>query len=133
MKTLLRNLIIYSLILFLLPQLIPGVTIGGGPWTILIGGLVLTVLFLVLKPILSIISFPVNIVTLGLFNIFINAILLYLLTVFVTEVTINAFTYTKMSFFGFTIPKLVFNTFFAYLYSTFVLTVINSCIRWLIS
>ncbi len=39
----------------------------------------LAILFLVLKPILNIISFPVNLVTLGMFNIFINALLIYLL------------------------------------------------------
>ncbi|MBI5122937.1 phage holin family protein [Candidatus Roizmanbacteria bacterium] len=133
MKTILRNLIIYSFILFLLNLLIPGVTINGGLWTFFIGGLTLTIFFAILKPILSIISFPVNVITLGIFNIFINALLLYLLTIFITEISITAFTYARTSIFGIIFPVTSFNTFFAYIYTAFVLTVINSFIRWLIS
>ena len=132
MKTLLRNIAIYFLILFLLPYLIPGVNINGGLNTLLVGSFVLTLFFLILKPILSIISFPVNMVTLGIFNIFINGLLIYLLTVFVTEISISAFTYTNGNVLGFITPVLAFNTFFAYLYVAFVLTLINSTIRWLI-
>lgn len=132
MKTLLRNIAIYFLILFLLPHIIPGVTITGGINTFLVGSFVLTLLFIILKPILNIISFPANMLTLGIFNIFINGLLIYLLTVFVTEITISAFTYTNMNIFGFITPVISFNTFFAYIYTAFVLTLINSFIRWLI-
>jgi putative membrane protein len=132
MKTLLRNIAIYTLILFVLPLLIPGFSISGGVNTLLVGSFVLTLLFIILKPILSIISFPVNILTLGVFNIFINGLLIYLLTVFVTEITITSFTYENATVFGFITPVITFNTFFAYLYTAFVLTLINSTIRWLI-
>lgn len=132
MKTLLRNIVIYSLILFLLPQIIPGFSILGGFNTILVGSFVLTLLFIILKPILNIISFPVNMVTLGVFNVFINGLLIYLLTIFVTDITITAFTYERMNVLGFITPVVAFNTFFAYIYTAFVLTMINSFIRWLI-
>lgn len=133
MKTILRNLAIYGLILFLLDLFIPGVTISGGLWTYVIGAVTLTIFFVILKPILSIISFPVNMVTLGVFNIVINALLLYLLTIFITNISITAFTYARTSLFGIIFPMTTFNTFFAYLYAAFVLTVINSFIRWLIN
>lgn len=132
MKMLLRNITIYTLILFLLPQMIPGVTIIGGLTTLLVGSFVLTLLFIILKPILSIISFPVNMVTLGIFNIFINGLLIYLLTVFVTEISITSFTYERATILGFITPAFAFNTFFAYLYTAFILTIINSFMRWLI-
>lgn len=133
MKSLLRNISIYTLCLFLIVQIIPGVTIAGGFFTLLSAGVVLTLLFVLIKPILSIISFPVNIVTLGIFNIFINALLIYLLTVLVTEVSIAAFIYQQANIFGFITPFLIFNTFFAYLYTAFILTLINSFIRWLMN
>ena len=132
MKTLARNISIYTLILFLLNQLIPGLQIAGDFGILLTGGVVLTILFLILKPILNIISFPVNMVTLGVFNVFINALLVYLLTVFVTEISIVAFTYPNMNVLGFITPVVTFNTFFAYIYTAFVLTLINGFIRWLI-
>lgn len=132
MKTLLRNIAIYFLILFLLPLMVPGVTITGGINTLFVGSFVLTIFFLILKPILSIISFPANLLTLGVFNIFINGLLIYLLTIFVAEISVSAFIYQRSNLFGFTTPVLEFNTFFAYLYVALVVTLISSVIKWLI-
>ncbi len=132
MKTLLRNIAIYTLILFVLPQLVPGVTIAGGFNTLLVGSFVLTLLFIILKPILNIISFPVNLITLGVFSIFINGLLIYLLTIFVTEVAITSFTYQNANVLGFITPVIAFNTFFAYIYTAFIVALIDGTIRWLI-
>lgn len=132
MKSFLRNIAIYTLCLFFVTNLVDGASLSGGFWTLVSAGLVLTLFFVLLKPILSIITLPVNVLTLGVFNIFINALLLYLLTIFVTEFSIVTFTSTSTDIFGFVIPAIFFNTFFAYLYTAVVLTVINSVIRWLI-
>lgn len=133
MKTIIQNIVIYTFALFLLPMLIPGVQIDGGIGTLFIGGVVLSLLFLLLKPILNIIGFPVNLITLGLFNIFINALLIYLLTVFVTQITITAFTYHDLNLAGFTAPDMAFNTFFAYLFTAFILSVIDWFGKWLMN
>lgn len=132
MKTIIRNIAIYTFILFLLPYLIPGVLISGGIWTLVVGGIVLTLLFFILKPILSIISFPVNLVTLGIFNVFINALLLYLLTILVTQISVVAFTSPRTDLLGVIIPAIHFNIFFAYVYTAFVLSAIDWLIKWLI-
>lgn len=132
MKTIFRSIGIYLLALYFLPQMIPGFTLEGGIWTLFVGAATLAIMFLVLKPILNVISFPVNMVTLGLFSIVVNAFILYLLTVVVPEITVQPFSYPRFEFFGFIIPQITFNTFFAYAYSAFVLATINSAIRWLI-
>lgn len=132
MKTILRNIGIYTLILYFLPFIIPGVEIEGGAATLFTAGIALALMFLILKPILNIISFPVNIITLGLFSIFTNVLILYLLTVFITDVSVTSFTYDKTEFAGFITPKISFNTFFAYLYTAFVLSFIDSFAKWLI-
>ena len=132
MKTILRNIGIYTLILYFLPFIIPGVQIEGGAVTLFTAGIALALMFLILKPILNIISFPVNILTLGLFSIFTNVLILYLLTVFITDVSVVSFTYEKMEYAGFITPVISFNTFFAYLYTAFVLSFIDSFVKWLI-
>lgn len=132
MKTILRSIGIYLFALYFLPQMIPGFTLEGGFTTLIIGATVLAFMFLVLKPILNIISFPVNLLTLGLFSIVVNAFILYLLTVVVPEITVQPFSYPKFELAGFIIPKITFNTFAAYSFSAFVLACINSGIRWLI-
>jgi len=132
MKTITRNIAIYTFALYLLPKIIPGVHIYGGLITLFIGGIALALMFLILKPILNIISFPVNLLTLGLFSILTNVFILYLLTVFVTGISIDPFTYGKASVVGFTTPGIAFNTFFAYVYTSFVLSLIDSFISWLV-
>src|SRR5205823_3253039 len=125
MKTITRNITIYTFTLFLLPKLIPGVQINGGLLTLFIGGLVLTFMFLILKPILNILSFPINLLTLGIFSTLLNIFILYLLTVFITDISITAFSYERTTIYGFVIPKTAFNTFFAYVYTSFVLSLID--------
>ena len=131
MKTIIRNIAIYTFALFLLPKIIPGVHLTGGLWTLFVGGILLALMFLILKPILKIISFPVNILTLGLFSIFTNVLILYIFTIFVTGVSITHFSYDSANFSGLVIPKLTFNTFFAYVYTAFVLSFIDTFLSWL--
>lgn len=131
MKTIIRNTAIYTFALYFLPSIIPGVEIDGGFVTLLIGGFALAMMFLVLKPILNIISFPINLLTLGISSIFTNALILYLLTIFVVDISIVAFTYHATTVFGFGIPTIEFNTFFAYVYTAFILSLIDSAISWL--
>lgn len=131
MKTILRNIAIYLLILYFLPQFIPGFTIEGGPWTFVIGATVLALMFLIIKPILTIISFPINFLTMGIFSILINALILYLLTIIVPNITVQPFTYARADIFGVIIPKIQFNTFFAYVYSAFAIASISGALKWL--
>jgi putative membrane protein len=131
MKSILRSIAIYTFILYFIPQIIPGFTLQGDFLTLLIGAVTLALMFLILKPILNIISFPVNLLTLGLFSIVTNAFILYLLTILVPNITVVPFTYPKANIYGFITPVIFFNTFFAYLYSAFILSTINAAIRWL--
>ena len=51
--------------------------------TLIVTGLVLTLLEKIIRPILKILFLPINIVTLGLFSLVINVFILYLATYFV--------------------------------------------------
>lgn len=131
MKTILRRIAIYTFILFLLPALIPGVKIIGGLETLFIGGTALALMFLVLRPVLTIISFPINLLTLGLFSVITNAFILYLMTRFVEGITISPFAYSAISFRGFTTPEIFFNFYFAYAFTAFIISLIESALAWL--
>lgn len=132
LKALIRNLAIYGVSLFLLPYIIGGVKILGGMQTIIIGAIVLTVMFMLLKPIFNVLTFPLNVITLGLFSVVTNAIILYLLTVFVPNITISAFRFSGASIGGFSISPMQFNTLLAFMVSAVVLSSISGLIRWVI-
>ena len=69
---------------------VPGFVIGGF-YTALIVAIVLGVLNITIKPILSILTLPLNIITLGLFSFVINAVLLLLIASFVEGFDIAGF------------------------------------------
>lgn len=112
-----RNYLIITVVLFLTDWFLPNVSFGYGvganfDWsnfvthlpTLLIAALVLTLLSLIARPILQILSAPINFVTLGLFNIVINVFLFWLATYLVADFTISALT----------IGGWQLNTFFSY-------------------
>lgn len=131
MKSILRNTLINAFALFLISQAISGIKIIGGFESYLLAGFALSLLFLILKPILNIISIPLNIVTLGFFSVVTNIIIYYLLTVFVPNVTISDFTYPGFSYGGFIIPKIYINIFFSFLLISIMQSFIFSFISWL--
>lgn len=132
MKGLIRNTVINGIALAVLNQIIPGVTILGGFKTFVIAGFILSLLLLIIKPILNILSLPLNMITLGLFSFFTNSIILYLLTLFVTEITISKFTFNGFTFAGFIVPVMNFNTFYAFIITAATLSIIIAFFDWLI-
>lgn len=132
MKTIARAIFIYTLSLHLLTYIIPGIQIKGGLFTLIIGGIALSLMFLIIKPILNFITLPVNIITLGLFSIFTNVFIIYILTVFISGISIIPFTYPKAEIFGFGTPLITLNTFFAYIFTAFMLSLIDSFFSWLV-
>ena len=131
MKSFIRNIFVNSLSIFLLAQYVPALKISGGIITVIAGGIALSLLFMLVKPILNIISLPLNLVTMGLFSFLTNAIIFYLLTVFVPDISISAFLFNGYSFAGFIIPKIFFNTLFAFILIALLQSVIVTFISWL--
>lgn len=131
MKSLLRNTLINAFALFLISQAISGIRISGGLEAYLLGGFALSLLFLILKPILNIISIPLNIVTLGFFSVITNIVIYYLLTVFVPNISITDFTYPGFSYAGFIIPKIYVNIFFSFMLVSVMQSFIFSFVSWL--
>lgn len=130
-KSLLRNVGINAFSLFALSQFLEGVKISGGLATFVFGGFALALLTMVIRPILGLIALPFNLLTFGAFSFLINAAILYLLTIFVTQISISPFTFAGFSLYGFIIPKIYFNGLFAFIVSAFLLSVITSFIIWL--
>ncbi len=131
MKPFLRNSLFNAFSIFFLSQILPGVKVGGGLFTYLFGGLALTLLFIFLRPILKILALPLNLVTLGAFSFLTNVIIFYLLTVLVFGISITAFDFPGISYAGFIIPKIHFNTLFAFIAVAFLQSVCVSFLNWL--
>lgn len=86
----LAHIVITALALLLIAQIIPGVEIASFT-TALIAALVLGVLNAFVKPILVILTFPITIVTLGLFIFVINAGLFLFAASFIDGFSVSGF------------------------------------------
>jgi putative membrane protein len=131
MKSAVRPILFNAFSLFLISQLFSGVKILGGLPALLLSGTVLSILSIVLKPILGILAFPLNMITFGTFTIVINAFILYVLTLFVRQISIHSFTSPGLSFAGFVIPSFSFNTIFAFLLIALIHSGIKIALIWL--
>jgi len=84
------NLIVNALAFYVTAYIVPGVKIENFQ-TLAVVAIVWGVLSIVLKPILILLTLPVNIMTLGLFTFVINAFLIMLMSNFVTGFKVDGF------------------------------------------
>ncbi len=131
MKGFLRKSAINAVSLYIVSQALSGLQIEGGIPTFILAGAVFSVISFIGRPILTIITLPLNLITLGAFSFIINVALLYLLTIFIPQISISPFTFEGFSFSGFVIPEFSFNLFFAYIACSVLLSVVSSFLTWL--
>jgi len=72
------RLLVNAAALWVATQLVPGVAYSGGPLPMLAVALVFGVVNAILRPIAIVLTFPLLIVTLGLFTFVINGVMLWL-------------------------------------------------------
>lgn len=89
MKFIIRLLVVV-LAIMALPYIVPGIAVGGF-YTALIVAVILGVINLVVKPIISLVTLPVNMLTLGLFGLIINGAILWFIGTFVEGFAVATF------------------------------------------
>lgn len=84
------NLIISGLAVFITAYLLPGVHVENF-LTALKVAIVMGIINFLIKPVLMLLTLPINLMTLGLFTFVINALLVLLVTKLVAGFTVNSF------------------------------------------
>lgn len=88
--SLLISWLISALVLLCVAYILPGIHIASF-FTALVTALVLGIINAILKPILVILTLPINILTLGLFTLIINAVLIMLTASLVPGFVVDSF------------------------------------------
>ncbi|HEY7849390.1 MAG TPA: phage holin family protein, partial [Ktedonobacterales bacterium] len=91
------SIVVNGLALGLTAALLPGIHIQ--PFTfgaLLLLGLVFGIINAIIRPVVSLLSLPLTILTLGLFQLVINALLLYLGSLFVSNLRIDNFLWAVL-------------------------------------
>lgn len=72
-------------------NIVPGILVSGGWTSLLLVALVWSVIVSVIRPVLSILTFPITLITFGLFAFVLNAILFYAMTWIVPGFSVSGF------------------------------------------
>lgn len=131
MKSIIRKVATNTLALFILTQLIAGVSIANGASGIVLAGIVLTIISFIATPVINIIGIPFRVVSFGFFPLLVNAVLLFLLTLVMSGVNITAFFFPGLQLGGFIVPKMFFNPLFAFLASSVVFSATVFAVNWI--
>lgn len=89
------RILLTAVVVVFLSQFLPGVTVAGYLTAILVA-LVLALLNLVVKPVLILLTLPVTILTLGLFLLVINALIILFADAFVEGFDVAGFWYALL-------------------------------------
>ncbi len=76
---------------YLTVSLVPGIAVSGGWTTILLVALIWSVITMVVRPVLSILTLPITIITFGLFSFVLNALLFWAMTLIVPGFIVAGF------------------------------------------
>jgi putative membrane protein len=76
---------------YLTVNIVPGIVVSGGLVTMLLVALAWSVIITVIKPVLSILSLPITIITLGLFSFVLNALLFWAMEFVVSGFDVQGF------------------------------------------
>ena len=131
MKGILRNVLLYAFALYLTQMIFSGLVLHGGIRTLVVGGILLAIGFKILKPVLSIISLPFNLLSLGFFSIFITAFILFLISLIFPAIDVRPFTFYGISFLGIEIHKFYVSLLLSYCLISVTIYLITKVINWL--
>ena len=133
MKKILKFTLLFTFALITANQIWGNLSFDIIPWTIIKTALVLAIFEVLLKPILKVILFPINLLTLGLFRIVIDTLGLYLAGFLFSDFYIQNINSPATNIIGFNIPQLNFSGFFAYLVTSFTLGLLLNFFSLIIS
>ncbi len=85
----LLQIVLNGVAVFVAAYFVPGIHYTGGLLYLLLVGLVIGLINLIVKPIVSFFSFPLIVLTLGLFYLVINGLMLYLAAYLLNGLTVD--------------------------------------------
>jgi uncharacterized membrane protein YvlD (DUF360 family) len=132
-KKVLRHFVVESTALYLCSQIASGLVFEKGIQSLIITGVALTLAGFVIKPILTVLLLPINLVTFNFFRWANHAITLFLVDLALKEFNITHFQFLGLQSDFIDIPAVLLPPGIAsYLAFSFVISIIAGLIYWLV-
>jgi len=129
MKKIIRNLVFYTLALYLVSMLIPGFNVKSDLRGLLLCGVTFALVFSLINPILKLLLLPLNLLTLGLFSFLSQVFTVYIyMWIFPEYIKIVAWNFGgwTVPFLGLSIPSGTVSEFLTVTVSTFIISFVVS-------
>ncbi len=133
MKKILRFTLLFTFSLITTNLIWANLEFQSIPWTIIKIALILAIFEVLLKPIIKIIFFPINLLTLGLFRAVINTLGLSLALFLFSDFYIKNINSPATNFLGISIPAFNFSSYWNYLVTSITISLIFYLFNLIIS
>jgi len=133
MHEILKSIATNSLSLFLVSLLFSGLVISGGFTNYILAGALITLFAALLDPIIKVLTLPFNILTLGLLSFLTVMAALFVLTIFYSSVSVNAFSFSGLGTIGLTVGAVHLSRFLSFVVISATIYFTNKAILWLFS
>jgi putative membrane protein len=130
-RRLILNLLINACAVALTAAVIPGISYVGGIRSLFLIALIFGGINLFIKPILSLLSLPIEIATIGLASVLINAAMLLLVTKFTPGFEIIAFPFPGLSYHGIILAPFMLPWWLTAIVGAILIGAIISVLTWL--
>jgi len=131
MKKILRTVLFNIIAIYLASQLLEGVSYSEDIKILVLAGIALTLANYIVKPVIKIVTLPINFITLGFFSWVIDVFILYLVILFVPEFSVAGFAFEGFSYNGFSAPAMVFSQFWALVVSSLVIAILVNIFKYI--
>lgn len=127
MKYFLKQVIVILLTVLVVSLLTQGINYHQNLSTLFIASTLLALLNSLLKPLIAVLTLPINVITLGLFGWFINVFILYLVTLLVPQFDVIPFSVSLGS------VTLSFSTLTAYITLALIINLVSRFVNSLLN
>lgn len=132
-KKLIRLYLINVFALWVVSSYIDGFHLSEGFKSLFVVGAGFTALHLIIKPIITMILGPINLLTLGLIGLIVDGALLYLLTIYFPQISITSWTFSGYNLQGIILPVTYFNFWASTIVSAAIINVVRGVLSFLSS
>ncbi len=131
MKKILLYFITSAVSLAVTAYVIPGISISGSWDGLLLVTVIFTVVSVIIKPILKVLSLPIEIATLGLFTIVINTVLFLFVDYLLAPISISSFWFPGFSYGPLIIAPVQVPAFITAIIGSMLISAISAVLVWL--
>ncbi len=131
MKKHAQSFVISLVTFFAVAFFYPGFSFAENYLILLSAAAVFAILTIFVKPVIKLLSLPFNLLTFGLFSFFINVIILYGVSYFITDFQIHSFHFAGYNISGFMIPAADLSQLFSALVASFIIGFLSTILHWI--